>query len=127
MYRWSVQMARPRNKLPGFGPVPSAFTAATASGLPASPEKRILMREKACRKTERGKNDRCTQSTVRSIVAAREHGRPLHSAWSLPQGHGVRDGGGGKVFRVPGPAGLVRLGRRDLRDARRTGAHPGGL
>src|SRR5881396_4037847 len=69
--------------------------------------------------TERGKNDRFTESTVRSVAAAREHGRPVHSAWPLPQGHGVRDGGGRKVFRVPGAAGLVRLGRRDLRDARR--------
>src|SRR6266446_9286846 len=91
--------------------------------LSTSPEKRILMREKACRKTERGKNDRCTESTVRSVAAAREHGGPVHSAWSLPQGHGVRDGGGGEVFRVPRTAGLVRLGRHDLRDARRTGAH----
>ncbi len=40
-------MARPRIKLPGFEPVPATFTAATASGLPASPEKRILMRGKA--------------------------------------------------------------------------------
>jgi len=31
----------------GVEPVPATFTAATASGLPASPEKRILMRGKA--------------------------------------------------------------------------------
>src|SRR5438046_537792 len=126
MYRWSVQMARPRIKLPGFEPGPSAFTAATASGLPARPERRILIRE-GVRETERGKNDRCTESTVRSVAAAREHGGSVHSAWSLPQGHGVRDGGSRKVFRVPGVAGLVRLGRHDLRDARRTGAHLRGL
>src|SRR2546422_346819 len=114
MYRWSVQMARPRIKMPRIGPV-----------LPASSKKRILMRGKASPKG--GKNDRCTESTVRSVAAAREHGRPVHSSWSLPQGDGVRDGRGRKVFRVPGAAGLVRLGRRDLRDARRAGAHLRGL
>src|SRR6266513_5254617 len=107
-------MLRPRIKMPGIGPA-----------LPASPKKRILMREKGV--TERGKNDRFAESTVRSVAAAREHGRPLHPAWPLPQGHGFRDGGGRKVFRVPGAAGLVRLGRRGVRNARRTGAHLRGL
>src|SRR5439155_1545391 len=35
----------------------------------------------------------------------------------------VWDGRGRKGLRFPGAAGLVRLGRRDLRDARRAGAH----
>src|SRR5205809_1083932 len=99
--------------------------AAAALGLAGKPGKAHPHARKGV--TERGKNDRCTESTVRSVAAAREHGGPVHSAWSLPQGHGVRDGGGRKVFRVPGAAGLVRLGRRDLRDARRAGAHLRGL
>jgi len=41
-------MARPRIKLPGFGPVPFAFTRnGGPPALPASSKKRILMREKA--------------------------------------------------------------------------------
>src|SRR5881296_3750728 len=42
MYRWSVQMARPRIKMPRIGPV-----------LPASSKKRILMRGKASPKGEK--------------------------------------------------------------------------
>ncbi len=40
-------MARPRIKLPGFEPVPSAFTVATAPALSTRPKERILMRGKA--------------------------------------------------------------------------------
>src|SRR5207247_7532534 len=104
---------------------PVRLTRNGSPGLAGEPEKVHPHARKGV--TERGKNDRCTESTVRSVAAAREHGGPVHSAWSLPQGHGVRDGGSRKVFRVPGVAGLVRLGRHDLRDARRTGAHLRGV
>ncbi len=39
-------MARPRIKLPGFEPVPFAFTRNAGPALPASSKKRILLREK---------------------------------------------------------------------------------
>src|SRR6266700_7557816 len=100
------------------------------TALSASPKKRILMRENARfspTPNGRRKNDRCRKSTVRSVAAAGQHGGPVHSARPVSQGHGVRDGRGRKVFRVPGTAGLVRLGRRGVRDARGPRAHLRGL